>query len=98
MIEKTALKEGCVPVKALTGHGLGRTLHEFPDVPNSGRAGSGPILPANTVIAVEPILALGSDRVIEEDDGWTIVMHDGSLSAHFEHTILVTEDGCEVLS
>ncbi len=98
IIEKTAHDGGLVPVRALTGHGLGRHLHEYPDIPNAGRKGSGPVLPAGTVIAVEPILAVGSDRVIEQDDGWTIAMHDGGLSAHFEHTILVTEDGCEVLA
>lgn len=97
-IEKTARDGGMAPVRGLTGHGLGHTLHEYPDIPNSGRAGSGPVLPAGAVIAVEPILSTGGDRVHEAEDGWTIVMQDGSLSAHFEHTILVTEDGCDVLA
>lgn len=97
-IEKTAKAGRCTPVYSLTGHGLARTLHAEPDIPNSGRAGTGPILPAGTVIAVEPILALGGPVVRDAGDGWTICTDDGSLSAHFEHTILVTEGGCEVLA
>lgn len=98
VIEKTARTGGCVPVKSLTGHGLGRDLHEYPDIRNSGQAGTGPLLPANTVIAVEPILSLGSDEVVQSSDGWTLATEDGSLSCHFEHTILVKEGGCEVLA
>ena len=98
IIEKTAKAGGCMPVKSLTGHGLGRNLHEFPDIPNSGHAGTGPMLPAGTVIAVEPILSLGGPEVRTTGDGWTIATEDGALSAHFEHTILVTENECEVLA
>ena len=85
-------------VRALTGHGLGDTLHQFPDVPNFGDAGEGPILPVHTIIAVEPISTAGSTDVVQENDGWTIRTKDASLSAHCEHTVLVTEEGCEVLT
>ncbi len=99
IIQRVAEKAGCRPVRSLTGHGVGRGLHLFPDVPNSGRAGTGPELPAGTVIAIEPIFSLGSPDVrCRRDDGWTLVVSDGALSAHSEHTILVQERGCEVLA
>lgn len=85
-------------VNGLTGHGLGTALHQFPDVPNVGKAGTGPVLPAHTIIAIEPITAMGGPKIREEADGWTIVTADGSLSAHFEHTVLVTETGVEMLA
>lgn len=97
-IEEVIRKGKLKPVRALTGHGLGRNLHEPPDIPNFGRRGTGPVLPAWTVIAVEPITAIGSDDVRETGDGWTLVTDDHSLSCHFEHTILVTDTGCEVLA
>ena len=89
---------GCFILHALTGHGLGKTLHQFPDVPNHGKAGTGPTLPLHTIIAIEPIVSLGCEEIRETADGWTIVTKDGSLSAHFEHTVLVTEGGCEILA
>ncbi len=85
-------------VNGLTGHGLGSTLHQFPDVPNTGKRGSGPALPVSTIIAIEPITAIGRPEIHEEDDGWTIRTADGSLSAHFEHTVLVTPTGVEILA
>ncbi|MBI3618416.1 type I methionyl aminopeptidase [Candidatus Peregrinibacteria bacterium] len=85
-------------VKMLTGHGLGTTLHQFPDVPNVGRAGTGPVLPAHTIIAIEPITSMGTDDIRELPDGWTIVTADGSFSGHFEHTVLVTEEGYKILA
>lgn len=97
-IQKNLEKAGYHPVPTLTGHGLGSTLHQFPDVPNCGKAGSGPILPANTIIAIEPIPTIGSPEVYTEDDGWTIRTVDGSLSCHFEHTVLVLEGGCEIIA
>ncbi len=97
-IQKSVEAEGCSPVDGLTGHGLGTHLHQFPDIPNSGRAGTGPTLPVNTVVAIEPIIALGGSRIYQGEDGWTISTHDGSLAAHFEHTVLITEAGCEVLA
>ncbi len=97
-IQKYLETRGYSPVKGLTGHGLGTTLHQFPDIPNSGRAGTGPALPANIAIAIEPITAMGGAGIKDGDDGWTIFTADGSLSAHFEHTILVTHDGHEIIA
>lgn len=85
-------------VIGLTGHGLGTALHQFPDVPNTGKRGTGPVLPAHTLIAIEPITAMGGGEMREASDGWTITTVDGSVSAHFEHTVLVTEAGHEVLA
>lgn len=97
-IEKTAREFGCNPVKNLVGHGLGRTLHCYPDIPNAGRAGSGPALPAGTVVAIEPIFTLGSGDMDFRPDGWTIVSREGALCAQTEHSILVTETGAEILA
>lgn len=97
-VQEVVERGGCHCIPVLTGHGLGTTLHQFPDIPNVGRAGTGPVLPAGTVIAVEPIVSLGSTNVFEADDGWTIKTRDGSLCAHFEHTVLLTKDGCEVIA
>lgn len=81
------------------GHGIGRAMHEDPDVPNRGRRGRGPRLEAGVVLAIEPMLiAGGRDDVRELDDGWTVVSADGSLTAHVEHTVLVTEHGPEILT
>lgn len=85
-------------VNGLTGHGLGTTLHQFPDIPNTGDAGTGPVLPVDTIIAIEPITSMGKPHIREEADGWTIVTKDGSRSAHFEHTILVKAQGYEILA
>lgn len=97
-IQKTVEGGGCTPVRSLTGHGLGRTLHQFPDIPNIGKMHTGAVLPAWTVIAIEPIVSLGSGEVRDGGDGWTLNIADGSWAAHFEHTVLVTPDGCEVLA
>ncbi|MBI5156058.1 type I methionyl aminopeptidase [Candidatus Peregrinibacteria bacterium] len=97
-IQEYVQSHGCSCVDALTGHGLGTTLHQFPDIPNVGRKGTGPVLPVGALIAVEPIVALGKGRIHQEDDGWTIRTSDRSLAAHFEHTLLVTEGGCEVIA
>lgn len=81
------------------GHGIGRAMHEDPDVPNRGRRGSGPELLPGVVLAIEPMLiAGGGDDVAELDDGWTVVTADGSLAAHVEHTVLVTDRGAEILT
>lgn len=85
-------------VKDYCGHGVGRKLHEDPAVPNYGPAGNGPVLKAGMVIAVEPMLNLGGGAVKVLSDDWTVVTKDGSLSAHFEHTIAVTESGHLVLT
>jgi methionyl aminopeptidase len=81
------------------GHGIGRAMHEDPDVPNRGKRGKGARLEPGVVLAIEPmLLAGGGDDVLELDDGWTVVSADGSLAAHVEHTVLVTDDGPEVLT
>lgn len=81
------------------GHGIGRAMHEDPDVPNRGRRGKGPKLEVGVVLAIEPmLLGGGDDRVVELADGWTIVSADGSMAAHAEHTVLVTDDGPEILT
>lgn len=85
-------------VRELVGHGVGHELHESPDIPNYGRAGSGFELKAGMTIAIEPMVNLGTEQIFIEDDGWTIRTVDGKPSAHFEHTILVTQDGAEILT
>lgn len=85
-------------VKDLVGHGVGHEVHEDPNVPNYGRANTGPWLEAGMTIAIEPMITLGTDQVNVADDGWTILTADGSWSAHFEHTVLITEDGAEILT
>lgn len=85
-------------IAALTGHGVGRAVHDFPDIPNVGTPGTGPVLPAGTVIAIEPIVSAGSGDVHDIGDGWTLAEVDGSLTSHAEHTVVVTEGGCSVLA
>lgn len=97
-IQKYVEKNKCTVLRPLTGHGLGKGLHQYPDIPNHGRAGTGPVFPARTVIAVEPIVALGGTDVREQPDRWTLITNDGSLAAHFEHTLLLLDDGCEVIA
>ena len=97
-IQHAVESERCNCIPALTGHGLGKTLHQVPAIPNVGRKGTGATLPVGTLIAVEPIVALGRGEILQDDDGWTIRTKDGSLSAHFEHTLLITEGGCEVIA
>jgi methionyl aminopeptidase len=81
------------------GHGIGRAMHEHPDVPNRGARGQGPKLARGVVLALEPMLiASGLDATDELDDGWTVVTTDGSLAAHVEHTVMVTGDGPEILT
>lgn len=97
-IERTLRKYRLGIVRELVGHGVGHQLHEDPEVPNYGRAGTGPILKTGMTIAIEPITTLGSPAIKEEADGWTLRTVDGSWSAQFEHTVLVTPSGCEVLT
>jgi len=85
-------------VRELVGHGVGHELHEDPEIPNYGRAGTGPVLKAGMTIAIEPITTLGSPRIFQAHDGWTLLTQDGSRSAQFEHTVLVTKDGSEILT
>ncbi len=85
-------------VRELVGHGVGNALHELPDVPNYGKANTGPILKEGMVIAVEPMVNLGTREVFIKDDEWTIITADNLPSAHFEHTVLVTKNGIKILT
>jgi methionyl aminopeptidase len=85
-------------IRELVGHGVGRDVHEEPQVPNVGRAGYGPTLREGMVIAIEPMLSRGSDQIRTLDDRWTVVTADGSRSAHFEHTVAITAEGPRVLT
>lgn len=98
MVSKCANKYHLGVVKELVGHGVGREVHEMPDVPNYGKQNTGPLLKKGMVIAVEPMLNSGTADIYELDDEWTIVTADLKPSAHFEHTVLVTEDGYEILT
>lgn len=98
-IEATLKRYKLGIVRELVGHGVGYDLHEDePEIPNYGKAGRGPILKAGMTIAVEPITTLGDPAIVEAHDGWTLFTKDGSWSAQFEHTVLVTEDGMEILT
>ena len=85
-------------VKEFQGHGIGREMHEDPGVPNFGKAGKGLRLEPGMTIAVEPMIMVGSEEILELDDGWTIVTEDGSNAAHYENTILITENEPEILT
>ena len=97
-VEQVATGAGFEVVREYVGHGVGRALHEDPQIPNYGPPGRGPELRPGLVIAVEPMVNAGAWQTQVLADGWTVVTADGSLSAHFEHTIAVTEDGREVLT
>lgn len=97
-IERTLRKYKLGIVKELVGHGVGKELHEAPEIPNYGRTGSGPVLKSGMTIAIEPITTLGNPAIFEARDGWTLLTQDGSWSAQFEHTVLVTPKGCEILT
>jgi methionyl aminopeptidase len=85
-------------VRELVGHGLGRQLHEDPQVPNYGKKGTGPKLKENMVIAIEPMINLGTKDVIYDADGWTVRTKDGMFSAHYEHTVCIKRSKADVLS
>ena len=97
-VEKYATKHNLGVVKELVGHGVGTSVHESPDVPNYGKEGTGPKIKDGMVIAIEPMLTSGSPDIYVEDNDWTVVTDDGSLSAHYEHTIAVTNDGVIILT
>jgi methionyl aminopeptidase len=97
-IENFVVKNGFSVVREFVGHGVGRQLHEEPQVPNYGRKGSGPKLKPGMVMAIEPMVNLGRAEVRVLADGWTVVAKDGLPSAHFEHTVLITEDEPEILT
>ena len=97
-IEKVLKKAKLGVIRDLVGHGVGLRMHMPPDVPNFGHKGRGVLLKPGETIAIEPMATLGGERVKTLEDGWTIATRDGSLAAHFEHTILVTEHGAEILT
>lgn len=97
-VEVYATKHKLGVVKELVGHGIGTEMHEEPDVPNYGKPNTGPRLKPGMVICIEPMLNLGSADVGILEDDWTIVTLDGKPAAHYEHTVLVTEDGYEILT
>jgi methionyl aminopeptidase len=90
--------EGYGVVREFVGHGIGKSMHEDPQVPNYGVAGKGPRLKAGMVIAIEPMINLGTAEVKVLEDGWTAITIDGSISAHFEHTVAITKDGPVILT
>lgn len=97
-IQRCAESGGYQVVREYTGHGIGRQMHEGPQVPNYGRPGTGPLLKKGMTLALEPMLNIGGWRTKVDEDLWTVRTADGSLSAHFEHTIAITDDGPEVLT
>jgi methionyl aminopeptidase len=97
-IQEFAEGEGCSVVRAFVGHGIGRRFHEAPQVSHVGTRGSGLRLKAGMCFTIEPMINIGGYEVDVLDDGWTVVTRDGSLSAQFEHTLVVTKEGCEVLT
>jgi methionyl aminopeptidase len=97
-VQKVLNKSKYGIVRDLVGHGVGHDLHEDPNIPNYGRAHTGPWLNKHMTIAIEPMSTLGGDAVRVAKDGWTILTADGSWSAHFEHTVLITDEGSEVLT
>jgi methionyl aminopeptidase len=97
-IEELAAREGCSVVREFGGHGIGRRMHMEPHVPHFGTRGRGLRLRAGMIFTVEPMINLGAPDVRVLADGWTVVTEDGSLSAQFEHTVLVTSDGFEILT
>lgn len=97
-VEKVLKKAGLGVIRELVGHGVGHELHEDPNIPNYGKAGKGPMLKAGMTICIEPMASLGDWRIVMDEDNWTLRMLDGSTAAHFEHTILITDRGAEILT
>jgi methionyl aminopeptidase len=97
-VQSIAEASGCSVVREFVGHGVGRHLHEDPQIPNYGKPGSGLILKPGMTLAIEPMVNLGTKDVYVLDDKWTVVTRDGKTSAHFEHTVAVLEEGSEILT
>jgi methionyl aminopeptidase len=97
-IQKTAEQNGFAVVRDMVGHGIGRRMHEDPQVHNFGEPGTGPLLKAGLVLAIEPMVNAGGYAISFKPDGWTTVTADGSPSAHFEHTVAITRDGPDILT
>ena len=97
-VQTVAEEAGFAVVRSLVGHGVGKNLHEEPQVPNYGKAGTGPLLKEGMVFAIEPMVNQGSSKVRVLDDRWTVITQDNALSCHFEHTVAITSDGPSVLT
>lgn len=97
-IQEYVEANGFSVVRDLVGHGIGKNMHEDPSVPNYGHAGRGVKLAAGMTLAIEPMVNVGTYKVYVQDDDWTVVSADGSLSAHYENTVLITHDECEILT
>jgi methionyl aminopeptidase len=97
-IQRTVEAEGLSIIRTLVGHGIGREMHEEPQVPNFGEPGKGPELEEGTVLAIEPMVNLGGPQVRMDDDGWSVFSEDDSLAAHFEFTVAVTAEGPRILT
>ena len=98
VIQKYAEDNGYGVVRELVGHGIGSQLHEEPQIPNFGKMGTGPVIDVGMCFAIEPMINMGSKEVYTKNDGWTICTKDGLPSAHFEHTITITDDGPQILT
>lgn len=97
-VQKVLDTAGYGIVRELVGHGVGHAVHEEPNIPNYGKANTGPKLQAGMTIAIEPMATIGDHRVVIDSDGWTVRTRDNSRSAHFEHTVLITQSGAEILT
>jgi len=97
-VQHTVEAEGLSIIRTLVGHGIGREMHEEPQVPNYGEPGTGPLLEEGTVLAIEPMVNFGGAEVRLGDDGWSVFSEDGSLAAHFEFTVAVTAEGPRILT
>ena len=97
-VEEHAVRNGYSVVREFVGHGVGRHLHEEPQIPNFGKRGTGPILKPGMTLAIEPMINMGKAKVRVLEDKWTVVAADGLPSAHFEHTVLVTDSAPEILT
>jgi methionyl aminopeptidase len=97
-IQERVERDGLAVIRSLVGHGIGRQMHEDPQIPNYGEAGKGPLLEEGMTLAIEPMVNIGSEGIRMGDDGWSVYSEDGSLAAHFEFTIAVGKDGPRVLT
>src|SRR5918997_6496661 len=97
-VQRVTEEAGFSVVRTLVGHGVGRSMHEDPQIPNYGEPGRGPLLAPGMTLAIEPMITAGSPEIQVRDDEWSITTEDGSLAAHFEHTVAITDDGHRVLT
>jgi methionyl aminopeptidase len=97
-VQATVEKEGFAVIRSLVGHGIGRDMHEDPQIPNFGPPGRGPVLEEGMVLAIEPMVNVGTPQIRIGNDNWSVYAQDGSLAAHFEFTVAVTKDGPRILT